>query len=140
MLRKGMFPLVLLNWTLFTYFHVCLYFWSGSIWAWVWLKVRYFCSIFVCLFVYLFDCLFVCLFVYWAFKVATDIIHGQPSYIWISKPGQPFRSQFLLYLALWTGLAGATRLTRPESRLYASYRLNLLLLKGQRCVVFNDYV
>ena len=126
MLRKGMFPLVLLNWTLFTYFHVCLYFWSGSIWAWVWLKVRYFCSIFVCLFVclfvYLFDFLFVCLFVYWAFKVATDIIHGQPSYIWISKPGQPFRSQFVLYLALCTGLAGATRLTR-------SFRLNLHLLK-----------
>ena len=38
--------------------------------------------------------------------------------------GQPFRSQLVLYLALWTRLAGATRLTRSDS---ASYRLNLLL-------------
>ena len=37
---------------------------------------------------------------------------GQPRYIWISKQGQPFRFQFLLYLTLWTGLASATRLTR----------------------------
>ena len=40
--------------------------------------------------------------------------HGQPEYIRISEPGQPFRSQFALYLALWTGLAGATRLTRLD--------------------------
>ena len=29
-------------------------------------------------------------------------------------PGQPFRSQFVLYLALWAGLAGATELTPSE--------------------------
>ena len=28
-----------------------------------------------------------------------DTYHGQPEYIWISEPGQPFRSQFVLYLA-----------------------------------------
>ena len=32
-------------------------------------------------------------------------------------PGQPFRSHFVLYLALWTGLAGAKRLTRSDFRL-----------------------
>ena len=37
-----------------------------------------------------------------------------------SEPGQPFWSQFVLYLAVWTGLAGATRLTRSD------FRLNLL--------------
>ena len=41
-------------------------------------------------------------------------LHGQPWYIWISESSQPFRSQFLLYLALWTGLAGETRLTRSH--------------------------
>ena len=30
-----------------------------------------------------------------------------------------FRSQFALYLALWSGLAGATRLTRSDFMLYA---------------------
>ena len=34
--------------------------------------------------------------------------------IWISEPGQPFRSLFVLYLDLWTGLADATRLMRSD--------------------------
>ena len=33
---------------------------------------------------------------------------------WISEPGQPFRSQFVLHLALWAGLACATKLTRSD--------------------------
>ena len=35
-----------------------------------------------------------------------------------SESGQPFRSQFVLCLALWTGLAGATRLTRSDFMLH----------------------
>ena len=54
------------------------------------------------------------------------------SRIKISEPGQPFRSQFVLNLDLWTGLAGATRLTRSDVMLHD--RLNLFLLKGQICV------
>ena len=38
-----------------------------------------------------------------------------------------------MYLALWTGLAGAKKV--DAVRLYASYRLNLLLPKWQICVV-----
>ena len=30
------------------------------------------------------------------------------------RAGSTFPSQFVLYLALWTGLAGATRLTRSD--------------------------
>ena len=47
--------------------------------------------------------------------------HGHPEYIWISKLGQPFRSQFVLYLGLWTGLAGATRLTRSDFKLHIGW-------------------
>ena len=36
----------------------------------------------------------------------------------ISEPGQPFPSQFVLYLAVITGLAGATRLRRSDFVLY----------------------
>ena len=50
-----------------------------------------------------------------------EILHGQPLYIWISEPGQPFRSQFVLYLPLWTGLACATRLTRSDVMLYIGW-------------------
>ena len=35
--------------------------------------------------------------------------------------GQPFRSQFVLYLALWTGLTGATRLTRSDFMLHLGW-------------------
>ena len=38
-----------------------------------------------------------------------------------------------MYLTLWTRPASATRLTRSDF-IYASYRLNLLLPKGQICV------
>ena len=38
-------------------------------------------------------------------------IHGQLQYIGISEPSQPFQSQFVLYLALWTELACTTRFT-----------------------------
>jgi len=48
-----------------------------------------------------------------------------------------FRSQFVLYLALWTGLSGAT--TVDVVRLYASYRLNLILLKWLRCIIRAIY-
>ena len=65
--------------------------------------------------------------------------HSQPQYILISEPGQPFRSQFVLY-RMGLGLIKQTinrtsRCNKVDAvRLYASYRLNLLLLKGQRCV------
>ena len=42
-------------------------------------------------------------------------------YIWISELGQTFRSQFVLYLTLWTGLAGATRLTQSGFMLYIGW-------------------
>ena len=65
----------------------------------------------------------------------TSTHHGQPEYIWNSEPGQLFRSQFVLYRPVsgemkqtLAGLAGATRLTRFD------FRLNLHLLKSQRCV------
>ena len=47
--------------------------------------------------------------------------HGQPYYIWISEPGQPFQSQFVLYLALWAGLVFATRLTRSDFMLHIGW-------------------
>ena len=37
------------------------------------------------------------------------------------SPGQPFRSQFVLYLALWTGLACATRLSRSTFMLHIDW-------------------
>ena len=37
------------------------------------------------------------------------------------RAGSPFRSQFVLYLALWTGLAGATRLTRSDFMLHIGW-------------------
>ena len=43
---------------------------------------------------------------------------GSQSTFQFAKPGQPFRSQFVLYLALWTGLAGETRLTRSDFMLH----------------------
>ena len=65
--------------------------------------------------------------------------HFTVSRIWISEPGQPFRSQIVLYrpdIGWWSRhsiwLAGATRLTRSD------FRLNLLLLKGQGCVTWNS--
>ena len=68
------------------------------------------------------------------------VCHGQPLYIWISEPGQPFRSQFVLYRTD-IGLIKQTinRTSRCNKvdvvRLYASFMLNLLLLKGQRRVL-----
>ena len=41
--------------------------------------------------------------------------------IWISEPGQLFRSQFALHLTLWTGLAGATRLTRSVCMIHMDW-------------------
>ena len=41
--------------------------------------------------------------------------------IWISEPGQLFRSQFVLHLTLWTGLAGATRLTRSVCMIHMDW-------------------
>ena len=48
------------------------------------------------------------------FLTKMTMIHGQPWYILISEPGQSFRSQFVPYLAQWTGLTGTTRLTRSD--------------------------
>ena len=70
----------------------------------------------------------------WMWWLIASNYHGQ--YILISEPGQPFWSQFVLYPGDKSkhsiGLAGATltRSIRP-------YRLNLLLLKGQRCVIYS---
>ena len=61
----------------------------------------------------------------------------QPQYIY--DPGQPFRSHFVLYRSdfglIKQTLNRTSRCNKVDAvRLYASYRLNLLLLKGQRCV------
>ena len=61
------------------------------------------------------------------------MFHRQPKYIWISKSGQPFRSQFLLY-PRYKGRTSPCNMVNAV-RLYASYRLNLL--KGQRCMVWS---
>ena len=42
-------------------------------------------------------------------------------YIWFFEPGQPFRSQFFMYLAPWTGLTSATRLTRSDLMLHKGW-------------------
>ena len=57
----------------------------------------------------------------------------------ISEPGQPFQSQFVLYRTdiglIKQTINMTSRCNKVDAvRLYASYRLNLLLLKGQRCV------
>ena len=55
--------------------------------------------------------------------------HGQPQYILISEPGQPFRSQFVLYRPdiglIKQTLNRTSRWNKVDAvRLYASYRLN----------------
>ena len=62
-------------------------------------------------------------------------VHGQPWYILISEPGQPFRSQFVLYCTD-IGLIKQT-INRPSRcnkvdvvRLYASYRCRFPFTKG----------
>ena len=67
-------------------------------------------------------------------------LHGQPYYIRISDPGQPFRSQFVLHRTdiglIMKTINRTSQCNKVDAgRLYASYRLNLLLLKGQRCVI-----
>ena len=61
-------------------------------------------------------------------------------YILISEPGQPFQSQFVLYRTdiklIKQTINRTSRCNKVDAvRLYASYRLNLLLLKGQRCMI-----
>jgi len=64
--------------------------------------------------------------------ILEPIFRGQPQYIWISEPGQLFRSQFVLY-----SMDRTSRCNKVDAvRLYASHRLNLLLLRGQICVLY----
>ena len=61
------------------------------------------------------------------------------SHIFISEPGQPFRSQFVLYRTdiglIEQTINRTSRCNKVDAvRRYASYRLNLLIQKGQRCV------
>ena len=68
------------------------------------------------------------------------VLQAAVQYILISGPGQPFLSQFVLY-RIDIGLIKQTinrtsRCNKVDAvRLYASYRLNLLLLKRKRCMV-----
>ncbi len=60
--------------------------------------------------------------------------HGQPWYIWISEPGQPFQSK----ITVPSSMDRTSRCNKVDAvRLYASYMINLLLLKGQRCVGYT---
>ena len=70
-------------------------------------------------------------------------VQGHPVYILISEPGQPFWSKFVLYRTdIGLNKQTINRTSRCNKvdavRLYASYRLNLLLLKGQRCVSLSN--
>ena len=72
------------------------------------------------------------------------VYHGPPYYIWISEPSQPFRSQFVLYRTdiglIKQTINRTSRCNKVDAvRLYASYMLNLLLLKGQRCVIYLSW-
>ena len=63
--------------------------------------------------------------------------HEQPQYILISEPGQPFRTQFVLYRTDNQIINRTSWCNKVEVvRLYALYRLNLLLLAPVRmCMV-----
>ena len=50
--------------------------------------------------------------------VLYNSLTGSRSTFEFPQPGQPFQSQFLLYLALWTGLAGAKRFSRSDFMLH----------------------
>ena len=69
------------------------------------------------------------------------IWHGQPLYIWISDQGQPFRYHFVLQRTdiglIKKTINRTSRCNKADAgRLFASYyRLNLLLLKAQRCMM-----
>ena len=76
---------------------------------------------------------------FFSLKLKSGALHEQPLYIWISEPGQPFRSQFVLYrtdIGLIKQTINRTSQCNKVDAvwLYASYRLNLHLLNGQRCV------
>ena len=68
-------------------------------------------------------------------------LHGQPLYIWISDQGQPFRYHFVLQRTdiglIKKTINRTSRCNKADAdRLFASYyRLNLLLLKAQRCMM-----
>ena len=73
-------------------------------------------------------CIFSCLHTFLNFCFQLFKAHGQP-YSTFEVPSR-------VNLALWT-LDRTSRCNKIDAvRLYASYRLNLLLLKGQRCVSY----
>ena len=72
----------------------------------------------------------------WILSTAKKLcLHGSRSYILISEPGQPFRSQFVLYRTdiglIKQTINRTSRCSKVDAvRLYAPCRLNLLLLKS----------
>ena len=68
-----------------------------------------------------------------------DTMSCKSVHIWIYEPGQPFRSQFVLcpdFGLIKQTLNRTSWCNKVDAvRLYVSYKFNLLLPKGQRCVV-----